>query len=167
MVTRRRAAGCVRAFGHHSDRSVLREGAHDLVSDSGSASVAGAAAEPSGAWWNPRRAEAMAAVLSPPWSEEILQQFACIFNALRLSASSKRHRGPDSGSDWRPYPRARRPRERQGLEVEKLGYLPTDVPEDDGDGRAAQYGQRNHGGRSNAEPEPHRHGDLIGIDGRS
>jgi hypothetical protein len=103
----------------------------------------------------------------PSLVEEIVQQFARIFNALRFSASSKRHRGPDSGPDWRAYPRARRPRERQGLQVEKLGYLPTDVPEDDGEGRTAQHSQRNHGGRSNAEPEPHRHGDLIGIHGRS
>jgi hypothetical protein len=107
----------------------------------------------------------MAAVPFLPCPERIVQQAACLFNALRRGALSKQ-REPDSDSDYRPHSRPRRPRERQGLELEKLGYLAADVSEDDGQGRAAQQCQRNHGGRSDAEPKPHSHSDLIGIPGR-
>jgi hypothetical protein len=107
----------------------------------------------------------MAAVPFLPCPEGIVQQAACLFNALRRGALSKQ-REPDSDSDYRPHSRPRRPRERQGLELEKLGYLAADVSEDDGQGRAAQHCQRNHGGRSDAEPKPHSHSDLIGIPGR-
>jgi hypothetical protein len=72
---------------------------------------------------------------------------------------------PDLGSDCGPHPRSRRARDCLGLELEKLGQLASDVPEDDDQGRTAKHRQRNHSGRSNAEPEPHRRGDLIGIYG--
>ena len=70
---------------------------------------------------------------------------------------------PWLGSDWGLRPHARRARDCLRLELEKLGQLATDVPEDGDQGRTAQHRQRNHGGRSDAEPEPHRHGHLIGI----
>jgi hypothetical protein len=73
--------------------------------------------------------------------------------------------GAGLGSDCGPHPRPRRTRDRLGLELEKLGQLASDVPEDSDQGRTAKTHQRNHGGRSNAEPEPHRRGDLIGIYG--
>ena len=71
----------------------------------------------------------------------------------------------DSGSDGGPHPRSRRASDCLGLELEKLGYFAPNVPECDKQGRAAENRQRNHSGRSNAEPKPHRHGDLIGIYG--
>jgi hypothetical protein len=73
--------------------------------------------------------------------------------------------GAGLGSDCGPHPRSRRARDCLGLELEKLGQLAPDVPEDGNQGRTAQHHQRNHGGRSDAEPEPHRRGDLNGIYG--
>jgi hypothetical protein len=106
----------------------------------------------------------MAAVPFLPCREGIVEQTAGIFNARRFAVSEAARAASDSDYRW---PRSRRPRERQGLELEKLGYLAADVSEDDGQGRAAEHRQRSQGGRSDAEPKPHRHGDLIGIEGRN
>ena len=159
-----RGVACELSGGRHSGHSGRRGAGHAPVSDSGSASGAVAGATAFAAWCKPRRAEVVAAVTSS-LSRGSFQQRARFFNAPAGAHDQKAAR-VDSDSDYR-CPRPGRSRDRQRLELEQLGYLPAHASEDGGEHRAGQERDGSHSGRSDGEPKPHRHRDLIGIDGRS
>jgi hypothetical protein len=107
----------------------------------------------------------MAAGLFLPGRRGLSSNLRELSNGAASQRTVERHCEPDSGPDYGPRPRSRRACDCLGLELEKLGEFAPDVPEDGDQGRAAQHCQRNHGGSSDAEPEPHWHRDLIGIHG--